>query len=155
MLIVVVIVVAVVGPTTNNKVTGAGPGIPTCSPTSSPAPTTPALMTAVIQVDKKPGETGCELICDGGTLKKVDPGTYALVDGRPNFRIEYEVVATVGAECQLTMSDTSGDGLNPGLYEVYSGNNVGDRNSVITGETILEGRARPILSLEISTIPLQ
>lgn len=138
LLVIVVTVVAAVVATSGSD----GPvTVPTYSPTSSPAPTALTTITAVVQLDAKPWETGWELTCDGDTLKKVEPGTYGLVDTRPNFRVEYETEATIGAECELTLTDIGGDGLNPGLFEIYAGTNLGDRSARLTSGSISGGRS--------------
>lgn len=91
------------------------------SPTISPAPTSLALITVVVQLDTKPWETGWTLSCDDGIVEDAPPGTYGIVSERPVFRIEYEAVVHLGADCKLTITDRGGDGLNPGLFEVYLG----------------------------------
>lgn len=142
-ILLIVIIVSITVPLTRQN---GGANVPTFSPTVSPAPTALALITVVLQLDAKPWETGWKLECDGGTVEDAPPGTYGLVAGRDNYRIEYPAVVTVGADCQLTITDTGSDGLNPGFYAVYQGNDVGDRSALITGGTVSGGQS--IISFE-------
>lgn len=47
-----------------------------------------------------------------------------------------ELEATIGAECELNLTDLGGDGLNPGLYEVYYGTELGDQSTRLTSGSI-------------------
>jgi hypothetical protein len=141
LVIVVTVVAAVVATSRSDGPVTIPTYSPTSSPTSSPAPTALTTITAVVQLDAKPWETGWELTCDGDTLKKVEPGTYGLVDSRPNFRVEYETEAAIGAECELTLTDIGGDGLNPGLFEIYAGTNLGDQSARLTSGSISGGKS--------------
>ena len=133
-ILLIVVIVSVAVTTTNKNKSGAN--VPTLSPTSSPAPTALAIISLVLQLDEKPWETGWMLECDGATLQSAPPGTYALIIGRPHFRVDYQAVVTVGADCQLTILDTGGDGLDPGFYAIYNGIDVGNPNNLITGGTV-------------------
>lgn len=74
------------------------------------------------------------------------PGTYAIVTGRPIFRIEYEVVVAIGSECLLTISDIGRERINPGLYEVNDESRIGDLSSRITCGTIKGSEATTVWS---------
>ena len=136
LLIIVLVVVIAVIVLTSNKGSGAGTSSPSLSPTSSPAPTALAIITLVVQLDNEPWQTGWKLVCDGDTIEDAPPGTYGLVTGRPNFRVEREFTVTFGGECQLTLFDNGGNGLNPGLYEIYNGDDIGDQSTRISSGSI-------------------
>jgi len=106
---------------------------PDAPPIPTPAPTELTLITIVIQLDNKPGETGWLLVCDGDSYENAPPGTYAFLTGRPNnFRIECQAAVIPGAVCQLTIMDLGGDGLNGGFYSIYNDND----SQFMTGGTI-------------------
>jgi hypothetical protein len=136
LLIIAIVVVVAVLVLTSNKDSGAGALSPSSSPTSSPAPTALAHITLVVQLDSDPWQTGWKLTCDGETIDVSPPGTYGLVVGRPNFRVEREFEVTLGAECHLSLLDVAGNGLNPGLFEIYNGIDIGDQSTRITGGSI-------------------
>jgi hypothetical protein len=76
----------------------------------------------VIQMDAKPWETGWSLVCDEETIVDVPPGTYALVTGINNFRVQYTTEVPVGGDCQFSIVDTGEDGIfSPGgFYVIYN-----------------------------------
>jgi hypothetical protein len=92
----------------------------------------------VIQLDENPQETGWTLACDGETLESVQPGTYAFLAVRPNFRLEYKTTTQTDSECELMITDNGGDGLNGGYYEVYYGDhvNVGNPSALLASGTV-------------------
>jgi len=147
LLIIIAVSVAVPLTKKNNAA-----NFPTAMPTSSPAPTALAVITLVLQLDDKPWETGWKLECDNNTVVDAPPGTYALVAGRPNFRIEYQAVLVVGIECQFTIADTGGDGINPGYYAIYNGDDTGDPSSLITRGNVSGGNQNSPISFTPGTL---
>jgi hypothetical protein len=155
LLVLIVLVTTIVVVTNNRNAEGGSGGEPTSSPvptvfspTMSPVPTvfSPTMsptspvssFTVVIQLDENPRETGWKLACNGETLESVESGTYAFLAVRPNFRLEYTTITKTESECELTITDTGGDGLNGGYYEVYYGDhvNVGDPSALLDGGTV-------------------
>lgn len=132
-ILLIIIVVAIAVPLTNQT---SGGGAPAPPPTISPAPTALAAITVVIQLDAKPWETGWSLVCDEETIIDVPAGTYALVTGRDNFRVQYTTEVTVGADCQFSIVDTGDDGIDPGFYALYNGPRAGNQADLITGGNV-------------------
>lgn len=71
----------------------------------------------------------------------VPPGTYALLTGRFNFRVQHIFGVNTGADCQLTITDTGGDGIEPGYFAIYNGFKGGGQADRITAGNVAGSQA--------------
>lgn len=105
--------------------TGAGAS-PTASTTEFPtmAPTSSVTVTVVIQLDDKPEETSWRLTCGSQTIADVPPSTYE--DALFFRRITVQRTVGLDAECEFTLGDSGGDGIDDGFFAVYFGEDIAD-----------------------------